>query len=109
MHVKCSGLNRVSDHDENFSCFRCTSLITDNTTTEFQAPPTQPQQAPSTNDQNPAIANSNETVTATPDPWSNPIPELKNKIRIIYSQEVHWKPVFMILARIVFNLKKRSK
>ena len=55
MHVKCSGLNRASDHDESFSCNRCTSLNTDNTTTEVQAPPIQLQDAPPTNDQNPAI------------------------------------------------------
>ena len=105
MHVKSSGLNRASDHDENFSCICCTSLITDNTTTDIQAHPTQPQHAPSTNDQNPAIANSIEIITATPDPWSNPTTGLKDKIRTIYSQVVHWKPVFMILAenRIGFN------
>ena len=104
MHVECSGLNRASDHDENFSCIRCTSLITDNPTTGNQAP--QPQHAPSTNDQNPAIANSNEAITATPDPWSNPTPELKDKMRTIYSQVVHLKPVFMTLAKnkIGFNL-----
>ena len=98
-------LNQASDHDKNFSCIRCTSLITHNTTTNIQAPPTQPEHAPSSNDQNPAISNSNETVTATPDPWSNPTPELKDKIRKIYSQGVYWKPVFMIHAknRIGFN------
>ena len=74
MHIKCSGLNRASHHNKNFSCNRCTSLITYNTTNDIQAPPTQPQQAPSTNDQNPAIAKNNETVTARPDPWSNPTP-----------------------------------
>ena len=104
MHVKCSGLNQASDHDENFSCIRCTSLFTDNITTDNQAPPTQPQHAPSTNDQNPANANSNETITATPDPWSNPTPELKDKKRTIYSQVVHWKPVFMMLAKIELGL-----
>ena len=65
MHLKCSGLNRASDHDDNFKSIRCTPLITDNTTTDIQAPPTQPQQASSTNDQNPAIANSNETNSHT--------------------------------------------
>ena len=88
MHVKCSGLKIGSDYGDNFSCNHCTSLITDNTTTNIQVPPTQPRQAPSTNDQNPAIANSNDIVTGTPDPWSNATLELKDKIRTIYSQVV---------------------
>ena len=98
MQVKCSGFNCGSDHDDKFSCIRCNSLTTDNTTTDIQVPRTQRQQAPSTNNQNPAIANSNETVTATPDPWSNPTPELKDKMKTIYSEAVHWEPVFRILA-----------
>ena len=108
LHVKCSDLNRASDNDENFSCIRCTSLITDNTTTDIQVLPAQSQRAPLTNDQNPAIGNSNETVTATPEPWLNPTPELKQKLRTIYSQVVHWKLVFMFLARnrIGFNFIK---
>ena len=111
MHVKCNGLNRASDHDENFGCIRCTSLITDNTTTDIQAPPTQLQQAPSTNYKNLANATSNETITATPDPWSNPTPEKNYKIKTIYSQVVHRKTVFMILAknRIGFNFIETLK
>ena len=111
MHVKCNGLNRASDHDENFGCIRCTSLITDNTTTDIQAPPTQLQQAPSTNYKNLANASSNETITATPDPWSNPTPEKNYKIKTIYSQVVHQKTVFMILAknRIGFNFIETLK
>ena len=87
MHVKYSGLNRSSDHDDYFSCLCCT------------------------NDLNPAIANRNETVTATPDPWSNPTPELKDKLRAIYSQVVHCKPVIMIFAksRVGFNFIETLK
>ena len=99
MHVKSSGLNQASDQDKIFNCIRCNSLITDNTTTDIQATTTQPQQSASTNDQTPATANSNDTVTATPGPWSSPTPELKVKIRTIFSQVVHRKSVFMILAK----------
>ena len=105
-HVKCSGLNRGSDHGEVFGYIRCTSLTTDNTTTDIQEElPTQPQRALSTNDQNLAIKNSNEIVTATPVHCSFPTPELKGKIRTNYNQVVHWKPVFMILGKntVVFN------
>ena len=80
MHVKYHGLiQETSDHEENFSCIRCTSLITDNNTTDIQATPTQSQQFLSNNDQNPAIANNNETIKATPDPRSNSTPQLQDK------------------------------
>ena len=99
MHVISSGLNRGSDHDDNFSCIRCTSLITYNTSTDIQFPSTQRQQALRPNNQNPAMANSNEIVITTPYPWSNPTPDLIDKMRTIYSQVVHWKPIFMILSK----------
>ena len=80
-------------------------MITDHTTSDIHVPPTQPEQTQSINHQNPAITNGNETVTATPSPWANPTPELKVQTRTIYTQVVHCKPVFMILAtkRVGFN------
>ena len=81
------------------AAFAATSLITDHTTSDIHVPPTQPEQTQSINHQNPAITNGNETVTATPSPWANPISELKVQTRTIYTQVVHCKPVFMILAR----------
>ena len=33
------------------------------------------------------------------DPWSNPCPELIETTPKIYTEVVHWKPVFMILSK----------
>ena len=51
----------------------------------------------------PHSQNSGESSTIEPrkiqDPWSNPCPELIETTRKIYTEVVHWKPVFMILAK----------
>ena len=105
MHVKCSGLARSSDHYDDFSCHRCTTQFHSANDKHECNPPalattTLPQMHPSTA---PHSQNSGESSTIEPrsiqDPWSNPCPELIETTRKIYTEVVHWKPIFMILSK----------
>ena len=107
MHVKCSGLARSSDHYDDFSCHRCTSQFHSANDKHECNPPTLatttlPQMHPHPSTA-PHSQNSGESSTIEPrtnqDPWSNPCPELKETTRKIYTEKVHWKPVFMILSK----------
>ena len=108
MHVKCSGLARSSDHYDDFSCHRCTSQFHSANDKHECNPPTLatttlPQMHPHPSPA-PHSQNSGESSTIEPrtiqDPWSNPCPELIETTRKIYTEVVHWKPVFMILSKI---------
>ena len=107
MHVKCSGLARSTDHNDDFSCHRCTSQFHSANDKHECNPPTLATTTLSQMHPHPSTAphsqNSGESSTIEPrtiqDPWSNPCPELIETTRKIYTEVVHWKPVFMILSK----------
>ena len=119
MHVKCSGLARSSDHYDDFSCHRCTSQFHSANDKHECNPPTlatttlpQMHPHPSTT---PHSQNTGESSTIEPraiqDPWSNPCSELIETTRKIYTEVVHWKPVFMILSKnkVAYNFIETLK
>ena len=107
MHVKCSGLARSSDHYDDLSCHRCTSQFHSANDKHECNPPTLatttlPQMHPHASTA-PHSQNTGESSTIEPraiqDPWSNPCPEHIETTRKLYTEVVHWKPVFMILSK----------
>ena len=100
-------LHMPSDHYDEFSCHRCTSQFHSAKDKHECNPPTLattklPQMHPHPSTA-PHSQNSREPSTIEPrtiqDPWSNPCPELIETTRKIYTEMVHWKPVFMILSK----------
>ena len=97
MHVKCSGLSHSSDHYDDFSCLRCTSLFHSANDPHECNPPTlatttlsQLHHHPSTasQSQNSKQPSTIEPPKTTQDPCSNPCPELIEITRKIYSEVV---------------------